>query len=199
MQLIHNGACRAIDAAVHPTVGDVLAACAREGAGIVVSIRLDGQPIEHEEHAELAQLPTAGAGRLEVESRSRRELACSGLESAQDYACAVEKALRDAAALLRGGELARAHALCRDAFDALAVLVAAIDGAARSLGTAADSIARLDRELEPALDGVALHFERTDWIGVADQLEYEVAARVAGWPARIEAVRAAARAQEGGR
>lgn len=189
MDLIHNGVHRAIDAGAEPTVGDVLAACADGGRNVVVSVRLDGQEIPDAERAELGGLATASAGRLEIESRSRHELACSGLESAATYARAVEDALKNAATLLRDGELDRAHALCRDGFDALSVLVAAIDGAARALGTPAQAIARLEDELEPALNGIAEHFERTDWIGVADQLEYEIAARVGAWPERLEAVR----------
>ena len=192
MELIHNGRSEIIHAARHATVGDVLEACTAEGDRVLLALRLDGCEIDEAERAEVARLSTQGGGRLEVESRPRREVARDGLESAADYARRVAEAFGKMATLLRDGELERAHALCRDCLDAVGVLMAAVRHSGAALGEVAAPLESFEPELEQALAGMESCFAATDWVGLADCVEYEVAARIALWPDRIDAVRNAA-------
>jgi len=192
MELIHNGRAETIQPTRCATVGDVVAACVATDDRVLLGLRLDGCAIEPAELAEVARLSTQGDGRLEVESRPRRDVACDALESAAEYARRVVEALARTATLLRDGHLERAGALCRDCLDALAVLTAAVRDSGAALGGVAAPLASLEPELATPLAAMEGCFATSDWVGLADCIEYEVAARVALWPDRIGAVRAAA-------
>lgn len=189
MDLIHNGAEQRIDPARFATVGDALAACMAGGAHALLSLRLDGCEIGDDERAEVERLPTHGAGRLEVESRPLCEIAHDGLESAAAYAREVADAFRRTADLLREGRVARATALFREALDATDVLLVAIRRAAAALGPLAAPLAALEPSLERGIDAMERHFAATDWVALADCLEFEVAAEIATWQEPLGAVR----------
>jgi hypothetical protein len=192
MELIHNGSARPIDAACHATVGDVLAACTSASEHVLVELKLNGTEIDESERSAVAQLSTRGSGRLEVVSRPRREAALAGLESASAYAAQVAGAFARTAGLLRDGRLERAHALFRNCVDALSVLVVAVQRAALALGAEAEPLHALERELAGPLETSEGRLAEADWVGLADCLEYEIAAHVGRWAPRIDAVRIAA-------
>jgi hypothetical protein len=188
MDLIHNGAEERIDPERFATVGDALAACIDPGGFVVLSVRLDGCEIADEERVEIELLPTTGGGRLEIESRPLRDVARDGLESAATYARAVATAFGRTAELLRDGEVARGTAVFRDAVDATDVLLAAIRSAAAALGAVADPLTTLEASLERGIGAMERHFAATDWVALADCLEFEVATEVATWQDRIGTV-----------
>jgi hypothetical protein len=192
MELIHNGRSEPIESARFATIGDVLAGCTEAADHVLVSLRLDGCEIGDGERAEVERISTASPGRLELESRPRRAVACDSLASAAEYAAKVSDAFRRMAGLLRDGEHERAHQLCRDCLDALGVLMAAVQSAGDALGDVAVPLRGFEPELERGLAGMEDRFAATDWIGLADCVEYEIAPAVARWPAALEAVRAAA-------
>ena len=191
MELIHNGRVEEIDPERHATVGDVVAACTERAEGVVVALRLDACEIEEGERAEVARLSTRGPGRLEIVSRARHEIASDGLESAAEYARRIAEAFSKMASLLRDGEIARAQLLCRDCLDAVGVLMEAVRCSSSALGATAAPLEALAPELEHALAAMEPCFAATDWVGLADCVEYEVAAVIARWPERIDAVRGA--------
>lgn len=191
MELIHNGRAESIEPARLATVGDVLAACTGAGDHVVLSLRLDGCAIEASEHAEIAALSTHGSGKLEVESRPRSAIARDGLESAADYAQEVAAAFGHVAELLREGQIDRGKALFASCLDAAGVLLVAVQRAASALGPQAAPLAAFEPSLERAIVAMEGHLVATDWVGLADCIEFEVTAQIGTWPESIAAVRRA--------
>ena len=192
MELIHNGRAERIESARLARVGDVLAACTESVDHVLLSLRLDGCEIDETERAEIEHLSTDVEGRLEVESRPRRAVARDGLESAAAYASEVAGAFERAAGLLREGHFDRAQVLLATCLDAVVVLLSAVRRAADALGAVAEPLAACEPELERGLAAMETCFAATDWVGLADCVEFEVSVAIGKWPERIGAVRLAA-------
>ena len=189
MDLIHNGRAERIEPARLATVGDVLADCAGADDHVVLSLRLDGCAIDESEHAEIARLSTHGNGKLEVESRPRSAVARDGLESAADYAREVAAAFGHVAELLLEGQIDRGKTLFATCLDAAGVLLVAVQRAASALGPEAAPLAAFEPALERGIVAMEAHLVATDWVGLADCIEFEVAAQIATWPEPLAAVR----------
>jgi hypothetical protein len=194
--LRHDGRRRQVALDAHPTLGAAIDAClaADREAEVVVAVRVDGREFAADDLAELRALASEGVGALELVTRPRDGVARDALESAADYAPGLAAAIARAAALLREGELARAHALWADACEALDVLVHALAGIGAALPGAREALAAIGAELAAPLAAAADAHARGDWLGLADVLEYEIGARVAASRERLAALRAGASA-----
>lgn len=194
--LWHNERRARLDATVHPTVGAAIDAClAADGAEhVLVAVRLDGRELAPEELAELRELTTEGLDTLEVVSRERGCVARDALESAAGYAPGLAAAVARVASLLRAGELVRAHDLWAESCEALDVLVHALGAVGAALPTVRGALAEIEAGLTTPLTAALDAHTRNDWLGLADLLEYEVAARIAASGERLAALRSAATA-----
>ncbi len=160
-------------------------------ARVVVRLALDGEEVPGEHLSDLSQIALVDAEEVEVDTVSVREVALQGLASANDYAEQVGKALRGTADQLRSDRPEVASEQFADAVDGLLVLFFALDAAASHLGAVAEPVAGIAARVQPWLDAVLEAHEGSDWVRVADYLEYEIVPVLDDVPDLISGIRSA--------
>lgn len=185
MDLVHNGRRRHIDARFEPLLGHVLDSCAEGGLRVVEQISIDGIALGDDEIAELRELSTQGPGDLAVESREVELVARDGIESSAEYARSVRDSFLRAAEGFRSGQVQSASSLLACCSDAVEVLLYVIARIARTLGAEASDLEDWVDSLTIPLAELVERHERGDWLGVADLLEYELAARLGAFAAGL--------------
>ena len=124
---------------------------------------------------ESADSVASGAPELE-------EIAQRLLGHAIDYGPRVVREVIRAAELYREGQVQTADELFTVVNDGLSVLIYASQASASELDSAGDSgPIELSKALLPPLNEIEEAYQKNDWIGVADALEYEVATIVSDW------------------
>ncbi len=156
------------------------------GRRVASRVWIDGAELDVVSLESLADRPTAGLVRVEIETRAVDDVARSALESAADYAPKVADRLSEAAAAYRSGEERVAGAALAESMDALVVLFEALRGVGAVLPEAG-VIARLETSVSPALVELETLQSRGDWVGAADWIEYELADALRGWSADLVA------------
>lgn len=158
---------------------------------VAVKVSVDGIGLSPEALDRLDERPLDGVHEVAIESVPLREVALDSLESAGGYALQVRDALQEVAGGMREGRADEVDATWKAATDALHVLAFTLEAAAGALGERADTLRRFGRDLEPWVEGVIEAQARSDWIRLADLLEYEVAPRLAEIPEDAESIRRA--------
>lgn len=190
--LCHDGRERRLETHLHPTLGDAIRDGARaDEPRVVVGLRIDHVEVAPDEIEGRLERGLEGVRRVDVVTRGARELAVAGLDSASSYAGAVRKGLEGVAARLRDGRVQEANRLLADSLDGLDVLVFAVGAARAAIGDSCRALEGLEEALAPWLDGLVSAHESSDWIRVADLLEYELAPIVASWRERLATAHAA--------
>ena len=177
----HNGEERLLDVSGLAHLGDVIEACATsDPRDVVTCVRVNGCEIPDDSLDRLESFPLEGVEQIDVETRPRRAVAISSLESAAEYAPALSEALFAAASHLRGGRIEQAGRLQAEASDALGVFTFAVTAAAEALGSDGEPLCGLEAALRPWLQELLEAHQQQDWVRVADYLEYEVAPLIDG-------------------
>ncbi len=179
----HEGRETRVDPAVHPNLETVLRSCV-PGFGaerVVVGIRIDGCALSGAQLECPAEVSVEGTREIEIDSKPIRRVALESLEGAREYSQPVENGLLEAAGLLRSGRMEEANALFADLMDALSVLVFAFSAAGAQLGAAGSRLAGAGDELRPWSEALLEAQQQSDWVLVADYLEFEIAPLVSGW------------------
>ena len=184
IRVTHNGVEQSLDPAPRESLGDLLARLTQEPGGdprVLVSLRVNAEEVADGDWESAGARSLEGVSELEIESRTRQEVAEQSLEGAADYARRVESAMLGAAARLRQGRLDEGAQLLADIADALSVLLYTIGAAAGLLGGEGAELASAESELEPWLAELLGAHETGDWLRCADLLEFELMPLVAGW------------------
>lgn len=160
------------------------------GRRVASKVWIDGVELDAAALEALADRATAGLARVEVETRAVADVARAALESAADYAPKIADRLVEAAGGYRGGDERAAGAALAESIDALVVFFEALRGVGAVLPEAAP-LARLEASVAPALVELEALQTRSDWLGVADWIEFELADALRGWTAELAAALAA--------
>ncbi len=159
---------------------------------VVNSVPLPDEMLDRLEEIELDAIE-----QVEIESRTHREIARSSLESCVDYGQKLASALLGAGELFRAGRTEEGNGVYAEALDALWVLIYALCAAGRELGPAGAALEGVEGEIQPWLAELLDAQTHTDWIRVADYLEYEIAPLLEKWIGAAEtALRETAADQE---
>ncbi len=182
LYVCHNGKELTVDAEGFHHLGALVAAQLQNMNGHVLTrLWVDEREINEEELERLETLSLTGVESVRLESESAREVALKVLKSSAEYAGAVRVHLEEIATLLRRGKLDTANQLLADSCDALSVLVHSITGAAAQLNKDTEEIQKITSELTPWLKALVAAQEESDWVRVADYLEFEVAPQLEHW------------------
>lgn len=191
IRVVHNTVDQDLARADCENLADVLERCdaSREDAPhLFTHIRLDGLDLPEDSFDRLSEVSIDGVNKIEIESRPRVEIARSSLKHSGEYVVAIRGALDRTVDLFRTGRAEHANDLLAEVSDSLGVLVAAISGISSVFESSADNLLDPLQDLSPWLDHVLEGQAASDWVYVADILEYEVDPRLEGWALVMEAV-----------
>ncbi len=159
---------------------------------VVRELEIDGQRFEAPDPALFAEIALGPGSEIRIEAVSARSVALSSLESAAEYAPRVRGASLETARHFRSGRVDLAAPLLAELVDALVVLSGALAAARAELGEAAPGLAATRSELDQCLSALVAAHERSDWIDLADGLEYELTALLDAWAGAIARIAPAA-------
>ena len=185
MDVILDGERRALDTSDCANLAELIAMAERSSTEdedrVVVSIEIDGQALPPDDLGALEGRGLDGIGRVAIERRPTRAVACSVLRQGADYSRQIVLAIDQTVAQFRGGRADRANALLADVTDSLTVLTGITGSVAVALPQAAASLAELQHALFPWLEALVEAQTAEDPLGIADLLEYEIRDRIASW------------------
>jgi hypothetical protein len=185
MEVIVDGERQTFDLSECANLAELVARAERTDAdgdpSVVVGVEIDGERLSSDALGELETVGLEGLGRVSIERRSARSVACSVLTQASDYAERVVAAIDQTVAHFRGGRTDRGNALLADVSDSLSVLTGITGSVAMALPGAAAALAEVQEDLFPWLEAMVEAQTEQDPLGIADLLEYELRDRIAGW------------------
>jgi hypothetical protein len=144
----------------------------------------------------LGERPLTEVESIEIETTTRRALIDDALAHGMISCQALATTARDARALFRAGDVAAASRALLEFGEGIRSLVVLVGAVAAACGTAFDTLDAKGRsvsdevnDLIRQLESVVAAQQADDWLTVADILEYEFEAALAGWRARFAALR----------
>jgi len=193
-----------VDTAARPvesglkTWGELLGALDVElgsGGRLVTAVRFDGVDQPSFRDLQATGEPLAELDRIEIETRSPRELFEGTLGTARESVSALVSGAGVVAGAFRGRDMARANGKLAELIEAvrsLATLTAVIGGTVglelEALANRPDPAGAAIGEVSASLDRLALWQRERDWIATADCLEYELAPALGGWRRVLDAI-----------
>lgn len=190
MEVILDGKVRAIDVSECANLAELVAQAelfeAPPGRCVVVGIEIDGESLPPDAMQGLESRRLDDIGRIAIDRRPARAVACSVLQQGARYCGEIVKAIERTVEHLRAGRSQAGNELFADVSDSLTVLIGINASVASVLSEHGDELMALQSDLHPWLEALIQAQSSDDPILIGDLLEFEIAPRIQGFGARMQ-------------